>query len=385
MKIIQLVQKRQRRGAEVFAFQLTRELRRKFHDVKLIYLYPYYGESGLTLGEGDAELDGQEFALSEKFPGYHPRLLSQLQRMISEFKPDIIQSNGARTVKYGALAHRGNQAKWALIYRNIGNPADWVRGWSRRLFYRKVVMPQVDGVVGVSQVTLKKVQEFYGLSIPMTNIPRGIDEESFVPQKNREEIRRKFGTPNGHRIILFVGSLSYEKRPDRFLRIFTDLKSKLPDIQAWVVGDGPMKSSLQQQAATASLQKDVRFLGVQEDVASIMNAADLLTLTSDTEGIPGVALEAGLLGLPVVAANVGGVAECVVHEKTGIVIDPNDELKFAQSALDLLRDHQKYRSMGANARDWIRQNFGIEKIASRYIEFYEFVARESARRHSGSL
>jgi glycosyltransferase involved in cell wall biosynthesis len=130
---------------------------------------------------------------------------------------------------------------------------------------------------------------------------------------------------------------------------------------------------LENQVRIENLSDQVVFLGLQANVATYMNAADLLLLTSDTEGIPGVVLEAGLLGLPVVATEVGGVPECIREGETGVLMDPEDECGLANAVVDLLQDHQRWSRLSNSARVWIQREFTISIIAQRYADFYHHV------------
>lgn len=381
LRILQIVQKPQRRGAEVFAFQLSQALRRQEHRVQIAYLYPFHGTNALPLCSDDFILNGQENHFFEKTPGFHPYLLQRLVHLIKQFKPDIIQVNGSRTVKYGAFARYCDpQGDWALIYRNIGNPNDWVRDWYHRFFYERLVMPKLDGVVGVSQTTLQNLLDFYSLSVPTAQIPRAIDPTMLRWNKRPGEIRQSSQTPEQASVILFVGSLTKEKRLDRLLRIVSKVKISLGEVKAWIVGDGPMRAQLEQEALFMGLADTVQFLGVKSNVADYMHAADLLLLTSDTEGIPGVILEAGFLELPTVATCVGGVPECVTHGKTGILVGPEDEAGLVQSVQNLLQNAEERYRMGKAAKEWIEKKFTIDKIVMNYIEFYESVLKSRMRR-----
>ncbi len=374
MRILQIVQKPQRRGAELFAFQLSQALRYHGHQIRIAYLYPHNNAGALSTTHSDYLLNGKESHLFEKFLSVHPRLLHDLRQLIRRFQPDVVQVNGGRAVKYGALARATNKDRpWILIYRNIGNPQDWLSSRFHRFFYKKVVMPRLDGVVGVSRATLQVVKEFYNLSIPMIHIPRGVEPEALTPQKTRETIYYETQTPLESRVILFVGSLTLEKRLDRLLRVVNHVRANQPSLHLWLAGEGPLRAKLIEQSQARGLQSHIRFLGVKEDVASYMQAATLLLLTSDTEGIPGVILEAGLLGLPVVATRVGGVAECVLDGETGMLVDPQDERQLAQIVADLLQDPDRRAKMGRSANRWVRENFTMDKIAQRYIDFYETV------------
>ena len=181
MRILQLVQTPQRRGAEIFAYQLSRELCAQGHTVRTVYLYPYTGAGGLAVQTGDVVLDGVEQHPFEKLPGVHPLLLRRLLRHLDEFRPDVVQVNGARTVKYGAFARRFRARRLGVGLSQHWQPPGLGAGWYRRLFYSRVVMPQLDGVIGASALTLRNLHAFYTLSIPTVHIPNGIDHLCRTP------------------------------------------------------------------------------------------------------------------------------------------------------------------------------------------------------------
>lgn len=373
MRILQVVQKPQRRGAEVFASQLSGALRGLGHDVRTVYLYPYTGEAPLSLVPegGDCILDGDERHPMEKFPGAHPGLLRRLIREIDEFRPDVVQANGARTVKYGAFAALARpRRRWALVYRNIGDPREWVSGWHYRLFYGRLVMPQLDGIVGVSRTTLNVVLDFYKLKVPAVNIPRGVDPKALRPVRGRDEVRRELGASPDDPVLVFVGSLTPEKRIDRLLRVFAQVRTVHRSARLWIVGDGPLRSELQRLTEAAALADAVAYVGIQANVADYLNAADVFVLTSDTEGIPGAVLEAGMSALPTVATRVGGVAECIQDGETGMLVAPADEAGFAQSVATLLADRDLRRRMGEKAAQWIGGRFAMDRIVEQYLGFY---------------
>jgi len=380
MRILQVVQTPQRRGAEVFASQLSGRLRRMGHDVRTAYLYRHDEAHGLPVGVHDCMLGGDEHHYLERLLGIHPVLVNRLRRVVVEMRPDIVQVNGGRTVKYGAaLASCYREPRWGLIYRNIGAPGDWVRGYARCLFYSRLVMPRVHGVIGVSVTTLHSVSRLYRLSVPKVCIPCAIDPEHVVPSVSRESIRAKTNTPSDARVVLYVGRLAKEKRLDRLLRVIRMAKDRVPDLYLWIVGDGPTHSTLQTLVSQLSLADCVRFCGIQQEVANYMNAADVVALSSDTEGMPAVVLEAGWLRRPTVATRVGGMNECVLDGRTGILIEPNDEPRFAQELAELIQRPERLRVLGDAARDWVEEKFTIGPIAEQYAAFYEAVLARRPR------
>ena len=379
MRVMIFAQKPQRRGAEVRAFELVHGLRRLGHKARTVYLYPYAGEKALPLAEEDRQLTGSETALLERAPGIDPRLLRQVRAQIDEFKPDIVQVNGSRSVKYGTTARRlaGKHADWRLVYRNIGDPRMWNR---RRLgvwLYRKLFMSHVDGVVGVSEMSLKNAIEMYGLDGPSVCLPGGIDTDRLNPIEPRDVVRTREGAEPGSCVAVYVGNLAPEKRPDRFLRVLAKARETQPNLMGWLVGDGVLRPELEQLADSLGIRAAVRFLGYKETVADYLAAADLFALTSDTEGTPAVVLEAGYLGLPTVATSVGGVPEAVLHERTGLVHDRDDEDALAAALARLAGSSDERQAMGQAAREWVEGRFTLETVAEKYVAFYERVLRES--------
>src|SRR5206468_5763208 len=178
MKILQVVHKAQRRGAEIFAWQLSERFKRLGHSVHTVYLYPYTGSSPLSILVGCEILNGNEESVLETSLGFHPSLLHKLDRAITAFGPDIVQLNGGRTVKYGALLRAFNRnSDYALIYRNIGDPAAWLRGRLRRLYYRRYLISKVDGIIAVSAKSREFFRSSYSEKIPIEMIPTGLETE----------------------------------------------------------------------------------------------------------------------------------------------------------------------------------------------------------------
>ncbi len=375
MRIFHLIQKPQRRGAEVFVYELVGHLRRQGHTVSTVYLYPHTGDKPLALAGDDRQLNGREQGLLEKIPGLDPRLLGQVRSAINAFGPDIVQVNGSRSIKYGTMAKRlaGKTAKWQLVYRNIDDPKFWNPKPSRVWLYRHLFMSQIDGMVGVSQMSMDNAAELYGLSVPSVCLPGGIDTDRLRPTEPREAVRAREGARPDNCVVISVASLVPQKRPDRFLRVLAKAREAQPNLQGWLVGDGVLRAELEELADLLGIRAAVRFMGYKETVADYLAAADVFALTSDTEGTPAVVLEAGYLGLPTVATKVGGVPEAVLHERTGLVHDRDDENALAAALVRLAASEEDRRAMGQAARAWVEGRFTLETVAEKYVAFYRIV------------
>lgn len=366
MRFLQLVTAPQRRGAEVFALDLARALEERGVSTAIIYLYAAEDGPDLPLRPGDVALAGRKDHPLEHLPGFHPRLLVRLLREVRRFGPNVVQTSGSRTVKYGALVRRLSPAPpWRLVYRAIGDPRVWRRPGPRSTLYEAAVLRPFDAFVAVSGQALAGLKT---AGQPAVHIPRGIALERFRPLHSRQEVRRRLGTAPTAPVLVAVGRLSREKRPDRLLRVARAVAERMPDVELWVVGDGPERPKV--EAAAGSPHLRVRILGIRDDVADLLAAADLLLLTSDTEGIPGVVLEAAAMELPAVATRVGGVAECITDGETGLLVDPGEEERMARVAAELLADPERRRALGIAARRRAVAEFSLNHVAERYLDFH---------------
>jgi len=385
MRILQLITRPQRRGAEIFALELAGELARRGHDTRIAALYVSIEGRELPLRAGDLRFDADGNAATERVPGVQPALLRRLLEVIDDFAPDVVQVNGSRTVKYGSVARRlRRRAPWALVYRSIGTPGDWTGSRLRTALYRRLVISAVDAVVAVSATTLDSLHRCYDLRVPATVLPRAVPPAPTDVGHRRAQLRRELDTPPEAAVLLFAGRLSREKRPDRLLRATAQASELLqaegrPVPHLWIAGAGPLYDEIERDAS--SLPLPVHLLGDRDDVLELMAAADLLLLTSDTEGLPGVVLEAGSVGLPAVATRVGGVAECIVDGETGRVVDVEDEAGLAEVVAGLLADTLRRRRYGEAARRLVAERFSLTAVTEGYLELYRHAM---ARRPGGA-
>jgi glycosyltransferase involved in cell wall biosynthesis len=192
-------------------------------------------------------------------------------------------------------------------------------------------------------------------------------------------VRETLDTPTDAPVLAFVGSLTPEKRVDRFLDLIREIRVHAPSAVGWIVGDGPLRRELEQQSEATGVRAHVRFTGATDDVGSILGAAELLVLLSETEDVPAVVLEAGVVRLPVVVSRVGQVADCVKDGASGVLVDASDGSAVVQACLDLLASPERRSAMGRFAADWVGREFGIAAIADRYEAFYRQVTAVRTR------
>jgi glycosyltransferase involved in cell wall biosynthesis len=160
------------------------------------------------------------------------------------------------------------------------------------------------------------------------------------------------------------------KNHSGFLRIAARIHQQLPDVEFLLAGDGPLRQEIEQEAQTLGLGAHVCFLGDRRDIPAVLASMDVAVLTSDSEGLSNVILEAMAAGLPVVAYGVGGNAE-LVNEQRGALVPAGDEPGFADAVEQILRESSLRQQLGRNGHRFAEENFSLERVRNRYLELYE--------------
>lgn len=163
--------------------------------------------------------------------------------------------------------------------------------------------------------------------------------------------------------LLFVGRLAAVKGVGVLLDALATLKTSLPDLRVTLIGDGPERAQLTRDAAEMGLSDTVDFIGYrsQSEVAEALKDTDALILPSFAEGVPVVLMEAMAAGRPVIATNVGGVAELVTNGQSGWLVPPGNAPALAEAITGVLTDDQARARMGAAGRAKVTEDFDITK------------------------
>jgi glycosyltransferase involved in cell wall biosynthesis len=161
-------------------------------------------------------------------------------------------------------------------------------------------------------------------------IPNGVDLDVFTPSSERGDIRKEVGAAQEDLILGFIGRLSGEKRPDRFLDVVAHLTQSLP-VKAIMIGEGNERTVLQQRIDRENLPIMIRPKAERATLPSIYAALDFLVMTSSIEGMPLVALEALACGTPVASTQVGDIERIVTDGENGFLAPVEDVSVLAES------------------------------------------------------
>lgn len=406
MKVLFLDTSPIRRGAQIFIMDLADALESKGIHTKRVYLYASRSnETNIPVRKQDLVLSFDSTHFFEKIPTLQPALLWALFQVVNDFIPDVILLNGSRTLKYGAALKRFFPVKAKLISRIIDNAEFWNSGKFTHWYYKKLVIPQLNATIGVSQASRTSMMRHYRFTKPSTVIHRVFDPRKFENAADRNTARAMLGLRVEDEVLLFLGNLTAQKRPDRFIEIVAKLSQTRPKVKALIVGDGPLREELENQVSDTKyevsgiknqeernkkqelaeggndskesnvlrLKSRIYFTGYQQDVSPYLAASDILVLTSDTEGLPGVVLEAGYFEVPTVSSDVGGISECLIDGETGYLIKDRFVNSFNEKVSFLLDNPERKKEMGAKAKLFIDKNFRMDEVVSQYLSFFQSI------------
>jgi glycosyltransferase involved in cell wall biosynthesis len=171
-------------------------------------------------------------------------------------------------------------------------------------------------------------------------------------------------------IIGGVMRFSYEKNLDLWLQSAKILSQKAIPVKFVLIGDGPGLSRVERYIKKLELSKIVELIKSTSNVYDYMSKFDVLLLTSRTEGLPNVLIEAQLLGIPVISTKCGGAGETFVNKSSGILINNFDSKLIADSLYSLLSDKEMLATYSINAIDQAVPRFDIATIAQEYVNIY---------------
>jgi glycosyltransferase involved in cell wall biosynthesis len=185
------------------------------------------------------------------------------------------------------------------------------------------------------------------------------------------------------RVGMIARMNAHYKNHAGFLRIAAQIHKRMPNAEFVLAGDGPLRPEIERQAADLGLAERVIFLGDRRDISAVLASIDVAVLTSDSESLSNVILEAMAAGLPVVAYNVGGNVELIdplAKDQRGAPVAAGDESEFASAVLRLLSDTSLRRQQGENARRFVEENFSLGRILQRYEDLYTTLLKRKIRR-----
>lgn len=350
-RVLFVITSTNRRGAEVEGTEIARGLATRGLHTEVVALAP-----------------GQNSHLLEMpVLGSSVRALSTLRALRKKAKEfDLVVAYGSATLPACAIGLLGSGLPF--IYRSIGDPGQWVRGRIHRARTGWLMRGAVR-VVALWPGAGESITRLYRVPASKVSIiPNARDANYFVLPSpgQRAEARCQLGLNQDETVALVLGSLTEEK----CVHVAIEAASLVPGLQLLIAGAGPLSAGLE-RLATRRMTGRARFLGSVPHVLPLLHAADVMLLTSCTEGMPGALIEAGLCGLPAVATDVGGVGDVVAEMRTGVLIRDGDPRSIATG---IQRVVAARLTLGREAREYCAKRYSLSQV----LEVWERVITQVA-------
>jgi glycosyltransferase involved in cell wall biosynthesis len=295
---------------------------------------------------------------------FDPRAIWALKRLVDHLQPDVIHAWGGTANTCGLAAA-------------IGCGKGLVTAYQCMTPFRSSLQLRLDQEIGRRSMSLvansRSVSEFYvARGLPQEKfqiIPNAVEQPS-PPTVTRRQILDEMELPKDSRLIGLVGRLAPHKRVKDAIWAADLLKVIRKDVHLLIFGEGPHGDRLRKFRDQVRIGDKVHFLGQRGDVQRFLPHFDLLWSTSAYEGQSNAILEAMAVGVPIVASDIPGTREFVIHGETGRLVQVGDRAGFAREAHRLLEDAALAHRLGQAGRDYVQREFTVEKMVRQYLEMY---------------
>lgn len=291
----------------------------------------------------------------------------RLRKHLKARNPDILHTWLFAANSYGRLALPQGHIKVIVSERCVDSWKSW------QLWFDRQLVERTDLLVGNSQA----VVDFYRpLGYPDSKlcvIPNGVEIPP-LPAQSRAEFLAELNLPPDARIAMFVGRLAPQKRVPDLLWAMQLLRQADSRSYLVIVGDGPLRTSLEDHAREVEVNTHVRFAGHRADAASLLHYADAVWLASEFEGMSNSLMEAMACGRPIVASAISPNQELIRHGEHGYLVNLGDSAGYSQYTFKLWNEPETARSLGESARSRIENELSVERMVQSYADLYQRVA-----------
>jgi GalNAc-alpha-(1->4)-GalNAc-alpha-(1->3)-diNAcBac-PP-undecaprenol alpha-1,4-N-acetyl-D-galactosaminyltransferase len=358
MKIIILVSSMGNGGAERVASTLANYWAGRGFNVAIVPTFTGRGVCFYELAESIRVIYLSDL-LNGRTPyglvGYLRRVLC-LRRLVAEERADSLLSFLPNVSIMTILATLGMRERKIICERTdpFVMPVPWNLSLLRRLLY-----PLADVLVVQTEAVARKISRFWHrapeIEIIGNPIPSELSQLPALPK------------PPGEKTLLAVGRLSEEKGFENLINVFQCLVARHPDWSLRVVGDGPLRGSLETLITEKKLHGKVELVGRVKDIATEYRRADAFVLASRYEGFPNALLEAMASGLACVSVDCpSGPYEITDRGRAAVLVSPNDANALVEGLSTIMADEGRRYDLSRRGREFVAERFRLDVIAERW-------------------
>jgi len=355
-------------GSGVVATELGKHLAASGHEISFVSY-----ETPLRLGHlpervSYHETEIEQYPLLKHFP-YTLALASKMAEVVRQQDLEILHAHYA--IPFGAAALLAKQIvserPLKVVMTLHGTDITLVGNNASFKPVTKMTIDEADAVTVVSQFLRDETYRQFGVQRTLRVIYNFID-----PERHESQPCACIPTclSKSEKTLMHISNFRPVKRIRDVVSVFARVAEEI-DARLILIGDGPEIPIARELAEDLDVLDRVTFVGVVDQVAPLLNEADLFLLPSSTESFGLVALEAMASGVPVIASNIGGIPEVVEDGVSGFLAPVGDVDRMAEHALRLLRDEELRCRIGVAAQERARTAFNYESIVPQYEQLYE--------------
>jgi glycosyltransferase involved in cell wall biosynthesis len=346
------------------------------------------------VGEGEATLETliQDAGIrATRIPGLGRRIspLSDLRaffclvRLVFRYQPDIVHTHTAKAGTLGRLAAalynltRSRPKRCLVVHTFHGHVLEGYFGRAGSMLVRgaeRALAPLTDRICVLSPRQRRDLGERFRVAplAKLAIVPLGLELDHLM--------RLPGPRPASAVTFGFVGRLVPIKNLPLLLDAFAVVHRADPRTRLLVTGDGELRRYLEARAVALGVPAAVTFSGWQNDLPAVYGSMDVLVLSSLNEGTPVAAIEAMAAALPVIATDVGGVADVVTHDETGLLVPSLQAAPLASAMLRLAGSLEDRRRLGFAGREAVARRFTAERLVNDIERLYRTGLSEKRRR-----
>lgn len=357
-------------GAEEMVFNLVRHLPPDRYEPMVCAIH----EPG-PVGE-EIRATGAPFCTLGRIPGFRdPLAVAAVYRCLREARPDVVHTFLLTASLYGRFA-----AIAARVPIVIGTEVNIYEHKRRHhAVAERLLMAGTDAVV----VSAESVKQFYVKQVGadpsrVEVIYNAVDFASLATSAPRDTLRARLGLPANALVAGTIARLTEQKGHVHLLDALAGTPA-LAGLHLVVVGDGPLRATLEEQVVRLGLAGRVTFTGSRRDLGDLLSVMDLFVLPSLWEGLPLSLVLAMGAGLPVVATSVAGVPEVVEDGQSGWLVPPGNSAALGGALARLVQSSDERQRLGRAGREYVLPRFGVDGYIRSVSSMYErLLAHERA-------
>lgn len=353
MRIIHVVYSMEMGGAESLVAQLCRLQRANGHQVS-VCAYTNLG----TLGEA---LVDEGFRVDVPGKSSLPKAIFHCFQLFRKLKPDVVHCHNPAQAFIAVIGARLAGASSVITTRHSLVAPPYERAAEIKFSFISMLC---DHIVGICEATCNNLR--HAPLARRDRIVRVYNGASPIQKLDLAECPATSGFT-----VLFVGRLAPVKDLSTLINAVALALPRVPGLNLWIVGDGPVRQDLEGLTASLAIASCVTFWGERHDVARFFSVAHLFAMSSLSEGLPMSLLQAMSAGIPALVTQVGGMAEVVQNSNCGICVPVGDARAMADAIVQLSADYERRSAFAANAIAAYQADFTIEKMDTAYMRLYQ--------------